>query len=244
MDEKKNAFWKIKLLIALPVLIILVFLCWPREYGNTDPAIFRNIIRETMDFPGEIQIYHIKDVMVQDGMETMRAVIFNDDGDDIHIDWREQQYRIHWYQLNADGDYELYWGEDGVSGGWMCQGVYHFPDLTMHGYEDTYNLYYVTDPEIKEILLKFNYKIGKENGEIKTQTEYASVKADHAPELICIPSYLSHPFRPEIYDDPSFNERGCTITLSAFDAEGNLLYGDMAKEIDFNLHNIYRVEKY
>lgn len=239
MDEKGKTL--VKLLIGIPVILILIFFCMPREYGNTESSVLRNIVRETLSLPFSVDICHVEDFAVHDGMETMRGVVFDNERENPLI-WSDQQYRIHWYQLNDEGNYELYWGDEGTSGGWMCQGVYHFPGLSMHGYEDTYDLYYVTDPEIKEIILKIQYKIGKENDEIKTQTEYASVAVDHVPELICIPSFISHPFRPEIYDDPSFNEKGCTISVSAFDEEGNLLYGDMGKEI--NLHNIYTIEKY
>ena len=236
MDEKKNSFWKVKLFIGIPVLIILVFLCWPRESGDTEAAMKRNIARERLTKLSDIEIQHVQDFVREDAGETMRGVIFSDASDS----W--PGYYLHWYQLQEDGTFKLYWGGDGTSVGKMCDGVYSIAGLTLHGVDHSYDLYYVNDPKVSEFVIRFEYVLDEETRE--KQVEYGSVKVDRVPELICIPEFYEHEFAPEKLKGDDVTDRSCGTSISAFDENGNLLSGAMAKNDDLTLHKVYTIEKY
>ena len=234
MDEKKKRL--VKLLIGIPVLIILVFLCWPRESGDTEAAMKRNIVRERLAPFSAVEIQHVQDFVLEDAGETMRGVVFSDTSDP----W--PGYYLHWYQLQEDGTFKLYWGDDGNSVGKMCDGVYSASRLRLHGVEHDYDLYYVNDPKVSEFVIRFEYYLDEEKKE--SQVEYGSVKVDSVPELICIPDYYMHDFAPDALKGEDVTSRSCSFSISAFDENGNLLSGAMAKSKEFDLHKVNPIEKY
>lgn len=221
MEEKKPAFRRIKLWIGLPILLLLLFFCSPVESGETKAAILRNIVRQTLCLPMQIQIHHIQDVTVQEGQEVMRCVIFDTDGEEEQRDWRTQKYQIHWYQKQPDGSYALYWGKEGDSGGWMCRGVYHFLGLKMHGYETDYDLQYVVDPSIQTLVISYEYSWLDAEGREQKAKRRGYLSVPKTPMLFCIPEYQELSFAPQEIKDA--RKSRCSITLSAYDAEGKLL---------------------
>ncbi len=236
--QEKRIMTILKCVILIPLAILLIFFCWSRESGETEGAILRNIVREGLAFPVDIEICHVQDFVLENGQETMRGVIFNEDKKKDHLIWSDQQYRIHWYQLQENERYELYWGGKGTTGGWMCQGIYWFPGLHLNGYKDSYDLFYVTDHDIAKFVIWYSYDLENEIGEKKTQVEKGIVSVETIPELICIPNYLDQPFATKETDE--IENKSCSIKVSSYDAEGNLLYG----EENLGLHNIYNIEKY
>lgn len=231
MDERKKLF--VKLMIGIPALIILVFLCWPRESGDTEAAMKRNIVRERLTLFSSVEIQHVQDFVLEDAGETMRGVVFSDTSDP----W--PWYYLYWYQLQEDGSFQLYWGDDGTSVGKMCDGVYSAGRLRLHGVEHDYDMYYVNDPKVSEFIIRFDYSLDEEGEE--RQVEYGSVKVDSVPELICIPDYYMHDFAPEVLKGEDVS-RSCGFSISAFDEDGNLLSGSAVENKD--LHKIYKIEKY
>ncbi|WP_458407761.1 hypothetical protein [Anaerotignum sp.] len=236
MDEKKKTL--VKLLIGIPIVIILVFLCWPRENGDTEAAMKRNIVRERLAPFSAVEIQHVQDFVLEDAGETMRGVVFADTSDP----W--PGYYLHWYQLQEDGSFQLYWGDDGNIIGKMCDGVYSASPLRLHGIEHDYDMYYVNDPKVSEFVIRFEYFLDEEKKE--SQVEYGSVKVDSVPELICIPEYYMHDFAPEAeaWKGDAVTSRSCSTSISAFDENGNLLSGAMAKSEDFDLHKVNPIQKY
>ena len=236
MDEKKNNLWKVKLLIGVPIILILVFLCWPRESGDTEAAMKRNIVRERLASFSAVEIQHVQDFVLEDAGETMRGVVFADTSDP----W--PGYYLHWYQQQEDGTFKLYWGDEGNSVGKMCDGVYSASDLLLHGVNHDYDIYYVNDPKVSEFVIRFEYNLDEEGNE--RQVEYGSVKVDSVPELICIPDFYMHDFSPEVLKDEDVGHRACGLSISSFDEKGNLLSGAMAENEEFDLHKVNPIEKY
>lgn len=234
MDEKKNNLWKVELLIGAPIILILVFLCWPRESGDTEAAMKRNIVRERLAPFSAVEIQHVQDFVLEDAGETMRGVVFADTSDS----W--SGYYLHWYQQQEDETFKLYWGGDGNSVGKMCDGVYSASSLLLHGVNNDYDIYYVNDPKVSEFVIRFEYNLDEEGNE--RQVEYGSVKVDSVPELICIPDFYMHDFAPEVLKDEDVGHRTCGLSISAFDEKGNLLSGASIENKD--LHKIYNIEKY
>ncbi len=226
MGERKKHIWK--LAVILPVVLILIFLCWPREKGNTEGAIFRNIVRETLMPPMALDICHIEDIDFPEG--RFRAVIFESK-------LNAPFYNIHWYQQNEDGDYILLWGDEGGIGSKMCEEVYTFTSLLMKDSPVRYDIYYVNDPVVKEVVIQ--YIFGAEGKQI--QTEYASVAVEKTPQLLCLPSYDDLYFAPDVLKQA--DSMSCGTDLSALDEEGNVLSGAVTKE-EIDLHNIYKIEMY
>lgn len=219
MEERTKFI--LKCIILIPLAILLVFFCWPRESGETEGAIFRNTVRERLASPLNIEICDIQDFVIQDGKETVRVVIFSDANDK-----KYSEYYMHYYQLQKNGTYELYQGGKGTSSGMLCQGVYDFPGIRIRGYEKSYNCYYVTDPAIKEFVVRYEYFWREDDGKLKTQVQKQAVTVEEGSQMFCLLDPWDMDFAPQIKEG---TDHSVVYSASAYDWEGNLLFGSSEK---------------
>lgn len=199
MDEKK-----LKLFVSVAVVLFLIYLCLPLENGNSEGALLRNHVRREKVFPWNVELIHVEDLSLQDEQEQMRAAIFKE----------KENYTLQWYQMDEEGNYKIY--KNAITHWNDFDQVIMFPDLHIDFYELEYEVYFSEDERTDHITVYYDYKIKDGKEIIEEGVLKESYPVERNPQLLCIPYNK--------FDDKGGNGRSIFRTVSAKDADGNIVF--------------------